>query len=211
MTKMLKYKLTDENMQTYGDTQWQVGVPQQVSGSGKLCGPNCLHVYDDPLLAVFLNPIHANFKNPRLFECECEGDFLEGNGLKTGVTNGSVTLTKEIPLPEVSLNQIVAFGILCSLETYSEPAYMRWAENWLNGTNRTAEAARAARAAEAAWAAEAAEAAEAAWAAWAAARAAWAAARAAGAAARAAEAAARAAWAANIDLIALAQKAMQYE
>ena len=68
MTKL--YKLTDENSQTYNSTQWGPNVSYSTSGEGDLCGRGWLHAYTHPLLAVLLNPIHANFKNPILWEAE---------------------------------------------------------------------------------------------------------------------------------------------
>ena len=67
---MMLYKLTDENDRTYNDTQWGEGVTHETSGEGKLCGEGWIHAYIDPLLAVFLNPIHACFTNPHMWEAE---------------------------------------------------------------------------------------------------------------------------------------------
>jgi hypothetical protein len=211
---MKLYKLTDERGQTYGNTQWGPGVTHSGTGKGELCGPGFIHLYTDALLAVLLNPIHAHFARPRLWEAE--GDVARTDrGLKVGCI--SATTVREVPLPKVTTEQRVGFAILVALAVCREPSYVRWATAWLDNSDRTEEAARAA--AEAA----AAEAAEAAWAAAearAAAEAAWAAAEAAEAAAQA-EAQAEAAWAAeaaeaaaaaaaaDIDFIALAHKAIE--
>ncbi|KKL58315.1 hypothetical protein LCGC14_2226540, partial [marine sediment metagenome] len=58
------YKLTDSNDQTYGKTQWGPGIEHAASGKGPLCTEGWLHAYTDPLLAVLLNPIHGNYKDP---------------------------------------------------------------------------------------------------------------------------------------------------
>ena len=192
------YKLTDQNMRTYGGHQWELNTPAPpLDGKGDLCGPGYYHFYTHPLLAILLNPIHAKIDNPRLFEARGKVEKTD-HGLKVGVL--TATLTKEIPLPKITVEQRVKFGILCAKKVYRDKCWNAWADNWLNGENRTKEAAWAARAAtEAAAATAAAEAARAA---------AWAA-----TAARAAtEAAARAAaWAATaaaaVDLIALAEEA----
>ncbi|MDD4242899.1 MAG: hypothetical protein PHG08_01170, partial [Bacilli bacterium] len=209
------YKLTDQNLQTYNGFQWELGVAApELPAGGDLCSSSYYHAYTSPLLAVFLNSIHADIENPKMFEAEGFGELADDHGLKVGYK--SMVLVKELELPAVTLTNRIAFGILCSLEVYKEPAFVTWAENWLNGTDRTIEAAwAAARAAWAAaraaraWAARAARAA-----AWAAERAAasWAAAEAAAearAAARAAAAAARAAAAEKFNLIELAKKAMK--
>ena len=61
---MKLYKLTDEKMQTYNGFQWVLGETHETNGEGNLCGPGWLHAYTDPLLAILLNPIHANISNP---------------------------------------------------------------------------------------------------------------------------------------------------
>ena len=178
-----------------------MGEEKTTSGEGELCGPGWLHCYSDPLLAVLLNPIHADYENPRLFRARVGGKSMHDRGLKSGYTK--MTLIEEIPVPAISTAQRVRFAILCAMKVYQDPGFVQWGENWLSGKDRSAEAARAA--VRAAWAAEAA--------AWAAGAAAWAA-GAAEAAARAAEAAARAAgaaWAAGaeIDLISIAHEAVE--
>src|SRR3989304_4485465 len=74
---MNAYKLTDQQMRTYGDCQWTLGEWKETSGEGNLCGPGWLHFYTHPLLAALLNPIHANIQNPRLFRVEAEGATLD--------------------------------------------------------------------------------------------------------------------------------------
>lgn len=56
---MKAYKLTDENHQTRNETQWGENITHYTNGEGELCGPGWLHYYNDPLLAVLLNPVHA--------------------------------------------------------------------------------------------------------------------------------------------------------
>ena len=67
------YKLTDRDGYTRrgrdGETLWEIGVERTASGEGELCGPGWIHAYTDPLLAVLLNPIHAEITEPRMFEC----------------------------------------------------------------------------------------------------------------------------------------------
>ena len=85
MTKIL-YKFTDQNMQTHGGCQWVLGEKKTTSGEGELCGPGWLHCYADPLLAVLLNPIHADYENPRLFRARVGRKSKHDHGLKSGYT-----------------------------------------------------------------------------------------------------------------------------
>jgi hypothetical protein len=211
------YKLTDQQRYTghnHIKTRWRVGFrPPRLSGDGELCSGSWYHAYDHPLLAVFHNPIHAGFTSPRCCTVEVAGDDvgrLDGP-LKVGFRTGRVT--GWVDLPEVTPVQRVAYGIYCALIVYDDSDYVGWAEQWLSGEDRSWKAARAAgaHAADGAYANAADPAYTAAYAAAAAARAARAAARAAHAAANAAYAAHAARAAADIDLLACAERAMKIE
>jgi hypothetical protein len=132
---MIAYKLTDENLQTHNYTQWQIGEWKETNGEGDLCGPGWLHYYSSPLLAVLLNPIHAGFENPRLFEIEVAGEIKEDRGLKFGCTK--MRLVKELELPAVTMEQRIKFAIYCALEICAEPEFVKWANGWLDGTYRS--------------------------------------------------------------------------
>ena len=223
---MKYYKLTNAAGRTYNGTQWGEGITHTAAREGKtLCTDEVIHVYASPLLSVLLNPIHANFYRPRLWECECSQPVANA-GTKVGVKK--CTTLGEIPLPKVTTKQRVKFAILCALEVYHASEFVLWADGWLTGRDRSkplayAAANAAAAAAKAAYAAanDAYAAADVAYAAanvanaaakaaYAAANAAYAAANAAAhAAARAAaDAAARAAYASKLNLSEIAEKAM---
>lgn len=202
----MKYcKLTDENNQTLGGCQWGEMITHHTDGKGKLCGPGWIHLYTHPLLAVLLNPIHANFGTPHLWSVRTAGKTLHDRGLKVGKT--VVTTVQQLPLPVITTNQRVAFAILCALEVYDNKGFEQWAAKWLSGGGRSEAAAKTATAA--AWTAAAAGAGSAgarAAAAGVATAAAW---TAASAEAGAAMAASWATAASEIDLIALAKRAME--
>ena len=160
--KLIKYKLTDSAGYTQNNTLWTPGRTNRATGEGAgLCSDAVIHFYDSPLVAVLLNPTHANIANPLLWEIEVDG-VVAHDGTKGGTK--TATTIRQMQLPVISTNQRIRFAIFCALAVYEEPDFVAWANNWLSGKDRTA--------AEAA--------------AWAAARAAWAAARAAEATARAA-------------------------
>lgn len=142
---MKAYKLTDKNNQTHGKLQWGLQWGPNVShtatgNSDTLCSDGYIHYYKDPLLAVLLNPIHANFPNPNLWECEATGVTIN-EPLKSG--SKTVTTTRQIPLPEVTLTQRIAFAILCVKQVYKSTTWLTWADNWLAGINRTKQTAKA--------------------------------------------------------------------
>ena len=141
---MIRYKLTDQGMQTYGGTQWVLGEPKAVpeaDRSNKMCSPGALHYYTSPEQAVLFNPIHADIPSPRLFRVEIDRE-VDCDGLK-GCCH-SMTLLEELPLPVITTEQRAAFAIRCALEVYTDPAFVRWAEAWLSGEDRSTAAAHAA-------------------------------------------------------------------
>jgi hypothetical protein len=202
---MKKYKLTNQNLQTHNGFQWEVGKVYTVDGAiNQLCNRHWFHYYHSPELAILLNPIHAGIINPRLWEVSATGKHLDDCGIKGGCTK--MKIIKEIEIPEVTMINRVAFGILCAKAVYKETEFNEWADKWLSSVDRSSYAAYAAASADyAAYAAASAD-----YAAYAAAcAAANAAANAADCAARAAAYAARAAAYTAIDLVAIAKEAMK--
>jgi hypothetical protein len=163
MAAVTLYKLTDAQGQTHGDgtnhTQWGAGITHEAKGpaDGPLCSASWIHAYEHPLVAVLLNPIHANLKNPQLWSCRGEIGKRDGP-LKCGCR--ALTTVEVLPLPEITTEQRVRFAIGCAWPRASV-AWKKRATGWLSGKDRTAAAARAAAAA---WEAAAAQAAVEAWA-----------------------------------------------
>lgn len=159
------YKLTRPDLTTYGGYPWVLNEQRRFPGTGSLCGPGWCHAYLTPELAVFLNPIHANYQHPfRLFRAEGEIGIRDGD-LKVGCR--LLVLREECVVPRFTIEQHIAFGIFCTLagrrgRQVPVALWDQWAEDWLSGKNRTGEPSRAAaadpaRAARsAAWAVEAA-------------------------------------------------------
>jgi len=144
---MKVYKLTDENMQTHNNFQWELNKTYVTSGEGELCGPGFLHSYEHPLLAVLHNPLHADFDldTARLFEADASGTILKDNQLKMG--SSSLTLIKEIPIPVLTTEQKIKYAIYCAKEVCQNQEWNIWADKWLSGEDRSIKSAEAARAA----------------------------------------------------------------
>jgi hypothetical protein len=196
---------------TQNDTKWGENVTHEAKeGKIELCSETCIHCYSDPLMASFFNSIHADIQDPLLWEAEVYGETIT-DGCKIGCRK--LTTIKQIPLPEITIEQRVTIGIKAALKNYHESSFVEWAEKWLSGEDRTYAAAYAAcAAANAANAANAAAYAAANAAAYAAANVAYAAADAANAvayaAANAAYAAADAAADAGVDILAIIKEVL---
>jgi len=143
-----RYKLTDQNMQTHNGCQWEIGAWKETNGDGELYGPGWLHCYAHPLLAMLHNPIHAEIATPRLWVVEVTGRQKTDGQMKEGWSR--MRLVEEMPLPTVLAVQRVAYGILCALEVCSIVKFRTWATAWLSGEDRSGGAAEQA-ALEAVW------------------------------------------------------------
>ena len=69
-------KLTDENLRTFNNFQYELGIWVEADGSGNLCGPGWLHYYRSPLLAMLHAPIHNVSRYRRLFRVDVDGEQL---------------------------------------------------------------------------------------------------------------------------------------
>jgi len=137
------FKLTTQEGKTHNETQWGENVTHEATGDIKqgLCSDAWIHAYTHPLLAVLMNPVHADIENPILWEGKGEGE-AKFEPLKCGFRK--FTTLKKIPLPEVTDVQKVAFGILCAKEVYKDSSWNQWADKWLSGEDRTKSSANAA-------------------------------------------------------------------
>ncbi|HNC65392.1 MAG TPA: hypothetical protein PK075_12140 [Chitinophagales bacterium] len=136
---MKYYKLLSQDLKSYNNTQWELNKTITVNIPGNaMCSNQVLHCYNHPLLAVFLNPIHAAISDPRLFEIEVD-EIVANDGLK--FASKSQTLIKELELPKISLEQKIEFGIRVAKLVYNDENWNIWADHWLNGKDRSRESA----------------------------------------------------------------------
>jgi hypothetical protein len=139
---MKYYKLLTQDLTSHSNTKWEIGTPITVQKEGnKMCSDQVLHCYNHPLLAVILNPIHANIKNPKLFEISVD-KIVNSDSLK--FASKSQTLVKEITLPEISLEHKIQFAIKVAKLTCKNEKWNLWADSWLSGEDRSKESADAA-------------------------------------------------------------------
>lgn len=131
------YKLTRQNLTTYNDYQWVVGETRTFPGTGELCGSGWAHAYTSPALALLRNPADANYNPFRLWECE--GNIGKRQAMKVGCT--SLTLLREIVVPEVTTEQHIMFSLYCALAVPQHEDWILWAEKWLSGEGRSEAAA----------------------------------------------------------------------
>ena len=127
-------KWLGQNMETWEDPKWEVGVPKElpVRNNLKLYEQGLFHYSPHPLIATLSVDFDDNYK--KLYEVLPEGMIVEGNNI-CGSTK--LTLVKELEIPKVTLIQKIAFRIMCAKEIYKEPTFVEWANKWLSGENRS--------------------------------------------------------------------------
>jgi hypothetical protein len=142
---MTCYKLTDKDGYTRrgetNETLWGEGVTHTATGTGGLCTNGVIHAYASPELALLMNPIHANIRDPLVWECEGT-DLVEDDGTKQGYR--TLTTNKRVQVVIPTTEQRITFGILCAKQVCTDEAWIEWANKWLDGSDRTADAADAA-------------------------------------------------------------------
>ena len=159
---MKLYKLTDRNNRTRNNTQWGKNVTYITRGdSESLCNGSWIHAYRDPYLALLMNPAHANFKHPHLWEAD--GTIGLEKADKVGCT--SLRTICRIKKPRITVSMCRKFGLLCAIEVYPQWEKHDVDKTWITWARSSNETSRSAWAAEAAAEAAAEEEAAAAWAA----------------------------------------------
>jgi len=136
------YKLVTQVLQAYGGFQYTLGEwTPMLGGAETLCNSGWYHVYDHPLLAVLLNPLHRNLARPKLFECTYDGRLRtrDDQGMKRGVRR--LRLDKELPLPVITPCQCTRVAIYCAQPIQSCKSWAEWAKSWLRGKDRTSSSA----------------------------------------------------------------------
>lgn len=129
------YKLTSGDMLASDKTVWTLGEWHERSGVGPIFSGGWIHAYEDPLIAVFMNPAHADIFKPRMFVAEGAGAFLDDRGLICGVSR--LRIIRELEMPVISSAVRVRTAILCaqhvpvSMERPDNNIWSEWASNWL--------------------------------------------------------------------------------
>ena len=141
--KMKVYKLTDKKGKTKNGTSWGENVTHEVTGALELC-KNGIHAYSDPLLAALHSSIHGQFdlSSAILWKGKASNEHLDDNGMKS--CHRWLKTVKKVPIPEISLTQKIAYGILCAKEVCDDKNWNKWALLWLSGEDRSYAAADAA-------------------------------------------------------------------
>lgn len=129
------YLITNENNESWQKKTWGENVSHEEGNFNYH-----FDVYQSPLVAAFMYPCYqGSITNPKLWNAVGENQ-TAGDGLRLKFLK--LTTLNEIPLPQPSENQRIAFGILAALNLIQIPAFISWAKNYLSGKDTTKETAK---------------------------------------------------------------------
>lgn len=133
------YACTDYDNRAPGGRFWKAGATYLGKGSTEDGGANWLPYYPSPKMALLLNPMDGNFKNPNVWEVEVQ-DAPQTPG------HTSVRALRVLPHVRLAPEDSVRFALLVALQAYRTGLFpgefARWARAWLAGQDRSGEAAR---------------------------------------------------------------------
>ncbi len=133
----MHYYVTDREGKDWKGRQWGEGVRLREDN------PNYHFVtYDNPALALLMDPAYDAFPDPHVWLAEV-GD---PSPLDFRTASPLLTALRPAQPPTPTVEQRVAFGIVCALNVIADPDFSRWGLAWLGGTDRTPESAERLRA-----------------------------------------------------------------
>lgn len=139
---MKVYKITDkDNCTNSGRTLWGENVTLKREGKGELdlLPKRVLRCYRDPYLAVFMSPIYDKYNPIKLWEAETT-IIIYDDGTMSDVRE--LTTIRQIPLPELTIEQRVKIAAKCALQVCNEGTKLfDWSLEWVTGTNRSSASA----------------------------------------------------------------------
>lgn len=130
------YKLTSQELTTYGGFKWEVGEWYETSGIGTQCSAGWLHAYKTPILALALHPTHTDLTNPILWQAEADGKPLQNIEIESNfiVCYTKMRIIEQIPLRHLTTHNRIVLGLLCARFIHkNDSKFMDWSESWLNG------------------------------------------------------------------------------
>ncbi len=124
---MQTYLLTDVNGRSRRGTTIETNRTNgKRQFGGDVVSQNIWECADTPLLAVMINPLHAESVYPRLFE-------IRGFGQE----QNEIYRIRETGLPKVLPEQKLVFAMYCLRSLTPDAVFVAWVERWLANIDRT--------------------------------------------------------------------------
>jgi|GEM_PF-3453889 hypothetical protein len=133
---MTRYLLTNAENHTWRGSHVCPGQSILASNTEEnVLTRNAEELGDSPLVAIMLNPWHAQIDHQKMLELEIGRNDLDEIGSSTNV------VVRETTVPSVTTDQKIVFALMTIQEVYGNPVFKCWADDWISGSDRSAEAA----------------------------------------------------------------------
>jgi len=133
---MTRYLLTNADHSTWRGSQ--IGTGRSIfrsNAENNVINKNADELGDSPLVAIMLNPWHAQIDQQKMLEIEFSQIDVVKNDPRVNM------LVRETELPSVTTDQKIVFGLMVIQEVYQNTVFNKWADGWISGSDRSAESA----------------------------------------------------------------------
>jgi len=133
---MAKYILANSDNQTRRGSRLFPGSSSFSSQtSSNIVAQNASEIGPSPLVAILLNPWHAQLDEAKMLE-------LQFTSAAFSASDPTIKMdVREVRMPEATTDQKIIFALMVIVEVYNNEQFNLWAENWINGSDRSAESA----------------------------------------------------------------------
>ncbi|MEE8388535.1 MAG: hypothetical protein V3R65_08160 [Acidiferrobacterales bacterium] len=107
-------------------------LPQEPNN---IIAENASEIGASPLVAIMLNPWHAQLDKPKMLEM-----LFTTAAADTSTPTISMDV-REVDVPETTTDQKIIFALMVISEVYGNEQFDQWAEKWINGSDRGAQSA----------------------------------------------------------------------
>lgn len=130
---MAKYILTNsENRTRQGSCLFPGGSSFSSQASSDVVTENASEMGASPLVAIMLNPWHAQLEGPKMLEMQFT---TEEDNARDPIFR--ITL-REVGMPATTTDQKIIFALMVIVEVYQNELFNQWAQKWISGTDRGA-------------------------------------------------------------------------
>lgn len=103
--------------------------------SNNIVAQNASEIGTSPLVAIMLNPWHAQLEEAKMLE-------LQFSTTEFAASDPTIKMhVREVVVPETTTDQKIIFALMVISEVYRNDQFNQWAEKWINGSDRSAESA----------------------------------------------------------------------
>jgi hypothetical protein len=133
---MTRYLLTNAEHNTWRGSRVSPGRSVISSKSeDNVIDRNTDELGESPLVAIMLNPWHAQIDQQKMLELEIGQVEVINNDTCINMT------VREASVPSVTTDQKIVFALMVMQEVYKNPVFNNWADSWISGSDRSPESA----------------------------------------------------------------------